>query len=322
MNHPRLTAAANRGDAQAIAALIQAALPPGNNSQARLHDRVLEVILTATHRLNQEQTLMAIADVLRSLKLNLTQIQIEAFIRHETSPIWREVIDFSPRSTSHQSSPAIDRTPAIQAPPGRSRAGVPTWLAEKPNFHTYRRLLEQHFDVMRLGLLLPFMLYAVFFAKHYNVSDFINDPPAMMRFIHGVNLIFHEAGHILFMPFGRFMTILGGSLNQILIPAVIAGYFFFKGQKYSGAITLFWVGENFWDVSIYASDGRDAILPLLGGGDTDSHDWLNLLSMMGITAHAQLVGSLIYGVGTLIYIAAIGLTIYFSQKQLIDRVRG
>jgi hypothetical protein len=319
MNHPRLTAAANRGDAQAIAALIQAALPTGNRTIARLHDRTLELLLTAPHRLNQEQTLIGVADVLRSLNLKLHAIQIEAYIRHETSPIWREVIDFAPRS--HQSAPT-DRTPSIQPPPGRSRAGVPAWLAEKPNFHTYRRLLEQHFDVLRLGLLLPFMLYAMFFAKHYNVSDFINDPPAIMRFIHGVNLIFHEAGHILFMPFGRFMTILGGSLNQILIPAVIAGYFFFKGQKYSGAITLFWVGENFWDVSIYASDGQDAILPLLGGGDTDSHDWLNLLSMMGITAHAQLVGSLIYGVGTLIYITAIGLTIYFSQKQLIDRVRG
>jgi hypothetical protein len=317
MTHPRLTAAANRGDAQAIAALIQAALPTGNRTNARLQNQVLEVILTATHRLNQEQTLIAIADVLRSLKLNLHQIQIEAFLRHETSPIWREVIDFAPRSHS-----VSDRGNPQSPTPTRASAGIPTWLAEKPNFHTYRRLLAENFDVMRLGLLLPFVLYAVFFAKHYNVSDFINDQPAIMKFLHGVNLIFHEAGHILFMPFGRFMTILGGSLNQILIPTIIAGYFFFKGQRYSGAITLFWVGENFWDVSIYASDGRDAILPLLGGADSDSHDWLNLLSMMGITAHAQLVGSLIYGVGTLIYIAAIGLTIYFSQRQLIDRVRG
>jgi hypothetical protein len=326
MTHPRLTAAARRGDERAIAELVQAALPEGNRSSARLQHQVLELILTAPHRLNQEQTLISVADVLRSLKLNLQQIQIAAFIRHETSPIWREVIDFAPQSKAQR---VANQDPASGANPARSPTtnqrssapGIPAWLAEKPNFHTYRRLLEQHFDLMRLGLLLPFGLYALFFAKHYNVSDFINDPPAIMRFIHGVNLIFHEAGHILFMPFGRFMTILGGSLNQILIPAVIAGYFGFKGQKYSGAITLFWVGENFWDVSIYASDGRDAILPLLGGGDTDSHDWLNLLSMMGITDHAKLVGSCLYAVGTLIYISAIGLTIYFSQKPIINRIR-
>lgn len=30
----------------------------------------------------------------------------------------------------------------------------------------------------------------------------------MNAFIHGPNLIFHEAGHVLFMPFGEFLTIL------------------------------------------------------------------------------------------------------------------
>jgi hypothetical protein len=309
MSHPRLTAAASRGDERAIAALIQAALPEGNRTIARLQDRTLEIILTAPHRLNQEQTLIGVADVLRSLNLKLHAIQIEAYIRHETSPIWREALTLDARSGPRASS-------------SRSTSGgkIPSWLAEKPNFHTYRRLLSENFDLLKLSLVLPFVLYALAYAKHYNVVDVLEGNQGLMQFLHGVNLIFHEAGHILFMPFGRFMTILGGSLNQILIPAIISGYFFFKGQKYSGAVTLFWVGENFWDVSVYASDGRDAVLPLLGGGDTDSHDWLNLLSMMGLTNHAQLVGSLIYGVGTLIYIGAIGLTIYFSQRQVADRL--
>ena len=41
-------------------------------------------------------------------------------------------------------------------------------------------------------------------------------------FLHLPNLVFHEAGHILFLPFGRFMTVLGGSLLQILVPIVCA----------------------------------------------------------------------------------------------------
>jgi hypothetical protein len=308
MTHPRLTAAASRGDDRAIAELIQAALPAGNRTIARLQDQVLEVILTAPHRLNQEQTLIAIADVLRSLRLKLHAIQIEAYIRHETSPIWREALTLDTRLAPRRAS-------------GRSPANwqVPSWLSAKPNFHTYRHLLTENFDVLKLSLLLPFLLYGLFYAKHYNVADVLEGNQGLMQFLHGVNLIFHEAGHILFMPFGRFMTILGGSLNQILIPAIISGYFFFKGQKYSGAITLFWVGENFWDVSVYAADGRDAVLPLLGGGDTDSHDWLNLLSMMGLVEQAPLVGSLIYAIGTLIYLGAIGLTIYFSQTPVTDR---
>ena len=32
------------------------------------------------------------------------------------------------------------------------------------------------------------------------------------------NLVFHEAGHVIFSPLGRFMTVLGGSLFQILVP--------------------------------------------------------------------------------------------------------
>ena len=39
-------------------------------------------------------------------------------------------------------------------------------------------------------------------------------------FLHLINLPFHEAGHLLFIPLGRFMTILGGSLGQILMPLV------------------------------------------------------------------------------------------------------
>ena len=50
----------------------------------------------------------------------------------------------------------------------------------------------------------------------------------MDSFLHMINLPFHEAGHILFSPFGRFMTILGGSLMQLLVPAVCAAALYFQ----------------------------------------------------------------------------------------------
>ncbi len=43
---------------------------------------------------------------------------------------------------------------------------------------------------------------------------------AMESFWHLVNLPFHEAGHLIFRPFGRLMTSLGGSLGQLLMPLV------------------------------------------------------------------------------------------------------
>jgi hypothetical protein len=196
----------------------------------------------------------------------------------------------------------------------RSRKKIPTWLAEKPNFKTYKRLLLQNFDLAKLVIVLLLALYGIFFAKHYNVADFLEGNIALINFIHGANLIFHEAGHILFMVLGQFMTILGGSLNQILIPAVISGYFFFKGQSFSGAVTLAWVGENFWDVSIYAKDGEDMILPLLGGDGT-THDWNWILDTLGWLPYTQIVGNLIYWIGVLIYLSAIGLGCYYARLK-------
>lgn len=37
-------------------------------------------------------------------------------------------------------------------------------------------------------------------------------------FMHNINLPFHEFGHVLFMPFGRFMAILGVSLFKVTMP--------------------------------------------------------------------------------------------------------
>jgi hypothetical protein len=47
-------------------------------------------------------------------------------------------------------------------------------------------------------------------------------------FWHLVNLPFHEAGHIIFRPFGRLMTSLGGSMMQVLVPLVCMAVFLVK----------------------------------------------------------------------------------------------
>jgi hypothetical protein len=136
-------------------------------------------------------------------------------------------------------NPAISTIPdpaprsSPRASPSRSATGghIPSWLAEKSNFHTYCHLLSENFDLLKLSLVLLFILHGLFCAKYYNFANTLEGNLELMQFLHGINLIFHEAGHILFMPFGRFMKILGGSLNQILIPAIVSSYFFFKGQS-------------------------------------------------------------------------------------------
>jgi hypothetical protein len=87
-----------------------------------------------------------------------------------------------------------------------------------------------------------------------------------LGFIHGVNLVFHEAGHVIFGFFGEFVAALGGSLNQMLIPLIVTIAFLRTRQRASAAVVLFWTGQSITDVAIYAADGRARALPLLAEG--------------------------------------------------------
>jgi hypothetical protein len=289
----QLTQAFDRSDDRRLAQQIEQALPPGTQCHLYHQDQTLHVVLTADQHLNRHQTQYIIAPFLQPLPVR--EIQLRVFINQEPMPIW-------------------ERTIVRNLVPQTSSARLPNWLAEKPNFHTYRRLLAENFNLGRLVGIVPFLLYGLFYARQYNIVDFLEGTNRIGQFIHGANLIFHEAGHILFMPLGEFMTILGGSLNQILIPAIICGYFFLNGQRYASAITLFWVGENFWDVSIYARDADSMALPLLGGND-EAHDWHNLLTMLDWLPYTQTISNAIYAIGSILYLIAIPSAFYFAQKR-------
>ncbi len=107
-------------------------------------------------------------------------------------------------------------------------------------------------------------------------------------FMHNINLPFHEFGHVLFAPLGRFMMILGGSLFQILLPLILLGAFIIKQRdSFAASIMLWWCGQNFIDVAPYIADAPYRALPLVGGGGEESHDWGNLLTMMNAVDSAQ-----------------------------------
>jgi hypothetical protein len=127
----------------------------------------------------------------------------------------------------------------------------------------------------------------------------------VLAFVRLIDLVFHEAGHVIFGLFGRFPGILGGSLNQVLIPAVCTGYFLWHRQPAAAAVTLFWVGESVTDVAIYVADGRDMALPLLADGLI--HDWNWILSELSLRNHAVALGRVVFGLGLSTLAAAIAL---------------
>jgi len=118
-----------------------------------------------------------------------------------------------------------------------------------------------------------------------------------------VDLPIHETGHLVFMPFGEFIQFLGGTLFQIIMPCVFVGYFLGRKDRHAASVALWWVAQNFWNISVYVKDARAEELPLVGGGE---HDWAYLLGHMGWLTRDQIIGQRFWAVGVVVYLIAIG----------------
>jgi hypothetical protein len=127
--------------------------------------------------------------------------------------------------------------------------------------------------------------------------------PQQWRFIDGVNLLIHEAGHVIFMPFGDFLGMAGGTLLQVIVPALFVGEFYRQDQPYSASIALFWLGESLLNVSVYAADAIAMDLPLFGGPEA-IHDWNFLLTRLGVIHATPVIAGTIRIIGSLIIAGA------------------
>jgi hypothetical protein len=151
--------------------------------------------------------------------------------------------------------------------------------------------------------------------------------------LHLVNLPFHEAGHVLFRPFGTFVTSLGGTLGQLLIPLICLLVLLFRSRDpFGAAICLWWLGENFLDIAPYVNDTRAGELPLLGGNFGHSspygfHDWEFILTELGLLRYDHLLAAASHHFGALLMAGALlwgGSILYrqFKPCQEHPRING
>ncbi len=132
-----------------------------------------------------------------------------------------------------------------------------------------------------------------------------------------VDLVAHEAGHLFFRWFGEFLMVLGGTIGQLFVPAAFAVYFFLRREFFSSSVTLFWTGQNLFNISVYVKDAQAMELPLVsaGGGEDTIHDWNYLLSHLGLLRWDRQIGGLVYALGLLIIIASVGMAGYWSVER-------
>jgi hypothetical protein len=139
-------------------------------------------------------------------------------------------------------------------------------------------------------------------------------------FLHLPNLVFHEAGHIIFMPLGRFASVLGGSLMQLLVPIVFAIAFVRQDNPFAAAVCVWWAGQNLVDLAPYIADARRLQLVLLGGftgAEVEGHDWEYLLTALGWLRYDLALGwaALFAGIAVMI-----GATVW-AGLTLVERPR-
>lgn len=163
----------------------------------------------------------------------------------------------------------------------------------------------------RAAIYLAFVLWSVqFLLMDYRVL--IDGLPAInSSFMHLVNLVFHEAGHVLFRPFGDFLTTLGGSLAQLIIPLLVVLAFLFQQRDPFGAsLGLWWLAQSLMDLAPYIYDAGPRQMILLGGYTGQDapgyHDWHRMLSDLGLLDVSEGMAAAVNAAGVLLMLASLG----------------
>lgn len=197
----------------------------------------------------------------------------------------------------------------------------PTWLGEWL-LHVPDDTSRARVGGRALGLA-ALAVWGGWFATRSIRSNGVGD-----SFLHLVDLVFHEAGHILFSPFGAFMGVFGGSLLQVLVPMVCTVAFVVKTRDpFAGAVGLWWTGQNLIDLAPYIADARRLQLLLLGGVTgsdvTDYHDWERILGMLGLKRYDQVIAHATHGGGVVLMMIAIawGAAVLRLEHRSLDTVR-
>lgn len=123
-----------------------------------------------------------------------------------------------------------------------------------------------------------------------------------------VNLIVHEAGHLLFGWFGSTLGLWGGTLLELLVPAALAAQFAWQRHTAGTAFAAFFFFENFLYISVYMADARAQQLPLVTVGDPEmgNHDWFLIFSSLGLLRYDRSIAAAVRVLGWLGMLATMG----------------
>lgn len=139
-----------------------------------------------------------------------------------------------------------------------------------------------------------------------------------------LNLGIHEGGHFLFMFFGQFLQVLGGTLTEIAAPFAGMWNFYRQRDFFALAMCFGWLSTVLFGVARYAGDARAMMIPLVspfgGGDDGVRHDWNYLLGHAGLLEHDQAAAFLFRALAVVSMLAALGGGGWIVRRMMLDNL--
>jgi hypothetical protein len=173
----------------------------------------------------------------------------------------------------------------------------------------------------RLIILLDIILLAVvayftwFLATDYQTFQGRAHMPFVLWVIDTIDLFTHEGGHFFFGFMGRLIYFMGGSLMQVVLPS-LAIWVFLKSGTRTLIGTLYWLGQNLVNVSVYIGDAPYRRLPLIS--DSAIHDWNWIFRDLGNMELAGPVSTFVLVLGLVACSGSVMVATYYLIKDFKD----
>src|SRR5215467_10719904 len=138
----------------------------------------------------------------------------------------------------------------------------------------------------------PFIGWSIFYAL---LLFFLAVNFGELTLLDNVHLPIHEGGHLLFGWLGETLGLWGGTLLQLIVPALLTASFVVRRELPGTAFCAFAFFHSLTGVATYMADALRQELPLVTVGapaDEAQHDWVRIFSSLGVLPHAIQIGDL------------------------------
>jgi hypothetical protein len=136
-----------------------------------------------------------------------------------------------------------------------------------------------------IGWLAFYALLLLYLAFHWG----------QLTLLDNLHLPIHEGGHLLFGWLGETLGLWGGTLLQLIVPALLAVSFAARQELPGTTFCVFAFFHSLTGVATYMADALRRELPLVTVGavaDEAQHDWVRIFTSLGVLPHAIQIGNI------------------------------